>query len=94
MKEAAETIKQEIPSLILCDVMMPERGGFAFYEMIQNGEYGEEIKKTPFVFMSGCSDEYMKKIAADLGVNKYLSKPFSIETLEKTVKEMLMTDVA
>ncbi len=89
VKLAVETFKQEMPSLILCDVMMPEIGGFAFYNQIQKGEYGEEIKKVPFVFMSGCSDEYMKKIADDLGVNKYLAKPFSKETLEKTIKEML-----
>jgi CheY-like chemotaxis protein len=93
VKQAVEIIHQELPSLILCDVMMPETGGFAFYDMIQKGEFGEELKKVPFVFMSGCSDEYMKKIADDMGVNKYLAKPFSKETLEKTIKEMLITEV-
>ncbi len=89
VKQALEAIPAWTPSLILCDVMMPETGGFAFYDMIQKGEYGNEMKKVPFVFMSGCSDEYMKKIADGLGVDKYLTKPFSIETLKKTVKEML-----
>ncbi|HLP16882.1 MAG TPA: response regulator, partial [Bacteroidota bacterium] len=90
VKSAAEMIRQKMPSLIICDIMMPETGGFAFYEMIQKGEYGQELKNVPFIFMSVCSDEYMKKIAEDLGVNKYLTKPFSVETLEKAVKEMLI----
>jgi CheY-like chemotaxis protein len=89
VKEAVSKIGEEMPALILCDVMMPEIGGFAFFDLIQKGEYGEEIKNVPFIFMSGCSDEYMKKIAEDLGVNKYLAKPFSKETLVKTVKDML-----
>jgi len=89
VKEAAAQMKEELPSLILCDVMMPETGGFAFYDLIQKGEYGEEVKSVPFIFMSGCSDEYMKKIAETLGVNNYLAKPFSKETLVKTVKDML-----
>lgn len=90
VKEAVSKISEELPGLILCDVMMPETGGFAFYDLIQKGEYGEELKSVPFIFMSGCSDEYMKKIAETLGVNNYLAKPFSKETLVKTVKDMLV----
>jgi CheY-like chemotaxis protein len=89
VKEGVSKIMEEMPAVILSDVMMPEISGFAFYDMIQRGDYGEELKKVPFIFMSGCSDEYMKKIAEDLGVNRYLSKPFSKETLIKTVREIL-----
>jgi CheY-like chemotaxis protein len=89
VKEAVSAIGEEMPDLILCDVMMTETGGFAFYDLIQQGEYGDALKTVPFVFMSACSDEYMKKIAEDLGVNKYIAKPFSKATLEQIITDTL-----
>jgi CheY-like chemotaxis protein len=91
VEEAAAEIRKEIPALIMSDVMMPDVGGFAFYDMIKRGEFGEEVKQIPFVFMSVCSDEYMKKIADNLGAQTYLTKPFSREILERTVKDLLKT---
>lgn len=89
VQEAADAIRKEVPALILCDVMMPETGGFAFYDMIKRGEFGEQVKQVPFIFMSVCSDEYMKKIADSLGAPTYLTKPFSREVLERTIQEKI-----
>ncbi|HLP17422.1 MAG TPA: response regulator [Bacteroidota bacterium] len=87
--EAATMIRDEVPALIICDVMMPETGGFAFYDMLKRGEFGESVRNVPFIFMSVCSDEYMKKIAGNLGAQTYLTKPFSRDILEQTVKDTL-----
>jgi CheY-like chemotaxis protein len=91
VQEAAEAIRKEVPALILCDVMMPDIGGFAFYDMIKKGEFGDLVKSIPFVFMSVCSDEYMKNIADNLGAQTYLTKPFSREILERTIHGILGT---
>jgi len=89
---ALEIIKAEMPTLIICDVMMPDVSGFQFYENIKKGLYGEEIKSVKFMFMSACDDAYMKMIASTQGVSKYLAKPTTKESLETAVKEMLMSE--
>ncbi len=87
---ALDIIAKQMPSLIVCDIMMPEVSGFQFRDNIINGSYGEEIKSIPFMFISACDDDYMKNIASKQGISKYLAKPISKETLESAVIEMLM----
>jgi len=86
---ALGVINEEMPALIICDVMMPDISGFQFHENIMNGMYGSEIKNVPFMFMSACSDDYMKMIANKQGVAKYLAKPTTKEVLEAAVRDML-----
>ncbi|HLP17952.1 MAG TPA: response regulator [Bacteroidota bacterium] len=86
---ALETILLEMPSLIVCDVMMPDVSGFQFYDNIKNGKYGEPIKSVPFMFMSACDDDYMKRIASAQGISTYLTKPITKAALEEAVKQML-----
>ncbi|MBI3112591.1 MAG: response regulator, partial [Ignavibacteriales bacterium] len=58
-------------------------GGFTFYEKVRELEHLQEV---PFIFLSGLSDEVLIRTGKELGVDDYITKPFSDETLIATIK--------
>ena len=86
--EAYAYLKGSSPDLILCDVNLETStmGGFAFYEKVREFD---RLRETPFIFLSGLTDEALVRTGKELGVDDYLSKPVSEETLVATIKGKL-----
>ena len=86
--EAYTYLKDSSPDLILCDVNLETStmGGFAFYEKVREFE---RLRDTPFIFLSGLTDEALVRTGKELGVDDYLSKPISEETLVATIRGKL-----
>lgn len=66
--------------LIIMDIMMPKKDGF---------QTVKEIKKTkdiPVLMLSARGEEYDKLIGFDLGIDDYVTKPFSPKELVARVK--------
>jgi CheY-like chemotaxis protein len=86
--EAYAYLKECSPDLILCDVNLETStmGGFAFYEKVREFE---RLRDTPFIFLSALTDEALVRTGKELGVDDYLSKPVSEETLVATIKGKL-----
>ncbi len=76
------------PDLILSDINLETStmGGFTFYEKLRQLEHLQDV---PFIFLSGLSDEILVRTGKELGVDDYLTKPFSPESLIATVKGKL-----
>jgi CheY-like chemotaxis protein len=87
-EQALQHMKQNPPSLLLCDVNLnsPEITGFSFCQRLRSGEYGDSFKAVPFVIMSAVADDFFIKSANQLGAKAYLSKPFTREKLESVVR--------
>ena len=69
--KAVKMCKEQDFDLLLMDVMMPHLDGFSAVK---------EIKKTkdiPVIMLSARSEEYDKLFAFELGVDDYVTKPFS-----------------
>lgn len=69
--EAVKLCKENDYDLLLMDVMMPRLDGFSAVK---------EIKKTkdiPVIMLSARGEEYDKLFAFELGVDDYVTKPFS-----------------
>ena len=69
--EAVKMCKENDYDLLLMDIMMPRLDGFSAVK---------EIKKTkdiPVIMLSARSEEYDKLFAFELGVDDYVTKPFS-----------------
>lgn len=90
-ESALKEIEKTPPSLIVSDVNLGAGviSGFTFYEKIISGTYGETLKSVAFVLMSSLEDEFFVRSAKQLGVKAYISKPFTRESLEATVKQAL-----
>ena len=82
-QEAIEKAKNNDYNLIIMDIMMPKMDGY---------QACKEIKKTkdvPFIMLSARSEEYDKLIGFDLGIDDYVTKPFSPKELVDRVKAIL-----
>ena len=82
-QEAIAKAKNTDYNLIIMDIMMPKMDGY---------QACKEIKKTkdvPFIMLSARSEEYDKLIGFDLGIDDYVTKPFSPKELVARVKAIL-----
>ena len=85
-KEAFDSIMRQTPDLLISDVMMPEMDGFELCRKIRSNV---RLNHIPIVLLTAKSDEDSRLESLDLGADAFLTKPFSMEVLRKTVKNLL-----
>ncbi|MBR2321275.1 MAG: response regulator transcription factor, partial [Clostridia bacterium] len=69
--EAVKLCRENDYDLILMDVMMPHLDGFSAVKEIK------KAKDIPVIMLSARGEEYDKLFAFELGVDDYVTKPFS-----------------
>lgn len=72
---------QELPALILLDIMMPVKDGIAFR---REQESDPQLANIPVIAMSTDGQIEITKIR--LGLKRYLKKPLDVDTVVETVK--------
>lgn len=85
-EEALVRIKEEVPDLIVSDIMMPRMDGFALQEALQD-ELDTRI--IPFIFLTAKADEQSRLKGLRTGVDDYITKPFDIEQLLTRIARLL-----
>lgn len=78
--------KQELPSLVVLDVMMPEVDGFTVAQRIRKNDSTKEI---PILMLTALSQLDDKVNGFNIGVDDYLVKPFEMEELKVRVRALL-----
>ena len=78
--QAIEMVLKNDYDCIVLDIMMPELDGFAALKRIK------EIKNIPVIMLSARQEEYDKLFSFDLGVDDYVTKPFSPKELMARIK--------
>ena len=81
--EALEKVRDELPDLVLLDVMMPEMDGFETLERLR------EISTVPVVMLTVKGDEEDRIRGLELGADDYVSKPFSPRELASRIRAVL-----
>lgn len=66
--------RQELPDLILLDIIMPEMDGF---EVCQQLKAGSQTRDIPVIFITALTDTNEEKRGLDAGAIDYIQKPFS-----------------
>ncbi len=84
--KAYALLQQEIPDLIILDVMMPEVDGFTLAQRIRNNP---DFENTPILMLTALGMLEDKVKGFDAGVDDYLVKPFEIEELKLRVRALL-----
>ncbi|MDD5791287.1 MAG: response regulator transcription factor [Erysipelotrichaceae bacterium] len=77
---AIEKAKNNDYDCIILDIMMPELDGFTACKRIK------EIKDVPIIMLSARQEEDDKLFSFDLGVDDYVTKPFSPKELMARIK--------
>ncbi len=83
---ALETVRKEMPALVLLDVMMPKMNGFEVCNIVKN-----ELKLCDvyIIMLTAKGQESDKQKAKECGADLYIAKPFNIPKLIKKVDEVL-----
>ena len=84
-------IKQEMPDLVILDVMMPEVDG---YTVAQRVRQNESTKNIPILMLTALGMLQDKVQGFNSGVDDYLVKPFELEELKVRVKALLRRSVS
>lgn len=74
------------PDLIICDIMMPVLDGYGVLHAIQKQE---EIKNTPFIFLTAKTERGDLRKGMELGADDYITKPFDATELLNAVDSRL-----
>ena len=69
-REAKETLQEELPELIILDVMLPDGNGFSLFQEIR------QKADIPILFLSARDEDNDRLLGLGLGADDYLTKPF------------------
>lgn len=86
-KEAWSGILKEIPNLIISDVMMPEMDGFTLCEKIKQNV---NLNYLPVILLTAKTTDESTIKGLDIGADAYITKPFNIAILHKTVENLIL----
>ncbi len=84
--EALDILEQNVPNVVLLDIMMPNVDGYQTLEFIKSQEMLETVKVVFLTAKNKASD--MEK-GLKMGADKYLTKPFSVKKIGSEIQELL-----
>jgi len=76
-------IRQERPTLIMLDFLLPKLSG---YEVFQNIQASPELASIPLVLMSGRKEEVTEKLQEPFEYFEFVQKPFDQKELIEAIK--------
>lgn len=81
---ALECALQELPDLVLLDIMLPGLSGFEVCRQLR-----DKGIETPVIMLTARGDEFDKLHGFEMGADDYVTKPFSVDELLARVKAVL-----
>ena len=81
-----QEIKNEIPQLILLDIMLPEEDGLSILGKLQADN---SYKNIPVIMITAKGSEFDKVTGLDMGADDYIAKPFGMTELASRVRAVL-----
>ncbi|WP_434978205.1 response regulator transcription factor [Daejeonia sp. YH14] len=84
--EVLEILKDNIPDVILLDIMMPNIDGYTTLKQIRSNQ---DYKNIRVILLSAKTGEADIRKGKELGADAYITKPYSIKKLTEKVEELL-----
>jgi CheY-like chemotaxis protein len=83
---ALNILENDLPDLILSDIMMPYFNGFEFYDKVHKKYLDKNI---PFLFLTAKMDEDTMKHAMGIGADDFITKPYTAYDLLARINKRL-----
>jgi chemosensory pili system protein ChpA (sensor histidine kinase/response regulator) len=84
--DALERLDERVPDLMLLDIEMPRMDG---YELATAMKAEARLRGIPIIMITSRTGEKHRQRAFDIGVNRYLGKPYQEHELLRNVFELL-----
>ncbi|MEE1054197.1 MAG: response regulator transcription factor [Acutalibacteraceae bacterium] len=81
-----QAVNQNLPNLILLDIMLPEEDGLSILNKLQSNEKQKEI---PVIMLTAKDSEFDKVTGLDAGADDYIAKPFGMTELISRIRAVL-----
>ena len=86
--DALTVLEETVPDVMLLDIEMPRMDGFELATHIRNSE---RLKDIPIIMITSRTGEKHRQRALDIGVNKYMGKPYTevdlLDNIESLIQE-------
>lgn len=84
--DAVEQLQDRMPDVILLDIEMPRMDGYEVATYIRNDQ---RLKHIPIIMITSRTGDKHRQRAMEIGVDRYLGKPYQENDLLKNVQEAL-----
>jgi chemosensory pili system protein ChpA (sensor histidine kinase/response regulator) len=84
--DAVALLQDHVPDIILLDIEMPRMDGFEVATHVRNED---RLRGIPIIMITSRTGDKHRQRAMQVGVNRYLGKPFQENDLVGTIRELL-----
>ena len=84
--DALTVLEETVPDVMLLDIEMPRMDGFELATHIRNSE---RLKDIPIIMITSRTGEKHRQRALDIGVNKYMGKPYTEVDLLENIESLI-----
>ncbi len=85
-REGIELAQKHLPSLIICDILMPDLDGYDVLTYLQQDPNTAAI---PFIFLTATTDSSSFRLGMEMGADDYLRKPVTSAELRAAIASRL-----
>ncbi len=85
-EEGYRIVLDQLPDIILCDVMMPKMDGYEFCRKVKGDIRTSHI---PIILLTAKSSEENEYSGIEAGADDYISKPFNIDMLKLKIAKII-----
>jgi CheY-like chemotaxis protein len=86
-ESALEAVEEDLPDLILLDIMMPGMNGF---DVCKQLKANSETANIPIIFLSALIEAEDKRKGMALGAIDFITKPFEVPDIQTKVRQYLL----
>jgi two-component system response regulator VicR len=91
-RDGLDMVRQQIPDLVLLDLMMPDMDGWDVYQQMKADEHTQNI---PVIVVTAKAQSIDKVLGLHIAkVDDYISKPFSPQELVDSVEKVMAKNQA
>ncbi len=85
-KRGLELVREELPDLVILDLMLPEMNGL---DVCRHLRKNRETAAIPIIMVTAKGDEIDRVVGFEVGADDYLVKPYSTGELRMRIKAVL-----
>lgn len=86
---ALQLLRETIPSIMLVDIEMPHMDGFELIRTVRNNP---ELSTIPIIIISSRTADKHRTVAANLGVDEFMGKPYQEDELLGHIERLIHLD--